>query len=263
MIADKVRANLERQENELQNTIAARERLSPNQADKVQVRVRKKAGKDYVRASAKGYQDTIETYQAKYAGRKTPKVGKAQTQARGEGIGGEWQFEGVYGTRADASAVRRNYKSQGYFTRVTRLKDGGYNVWIKEGASVKSYKLKIGKGEKGLKGLRGIDSPVEGPGTNRWSSFGTLPEYKPPDFKLAQSGYKPLDYKPIDNAPMFKPTGFKTMDYKPISNEPYYKSGSNQTFFREYVPIGQFGVRTSSEPVKRKRKKSREPRLVV
>jgi hypothetical protein len=130
--------------------------------------------------------------------------------------------------------------------------------------STKSYNLK-----SKIRQFANKDRSIEGPSGARWASFGTLPEYKPPNFQLDKSGYKPLDYKPIDNAPMFKPTGFKTMDYKPISAEPYYKPSGvgTQPYYRksEYVPIGQFGGGSSSsisEPRKQKKKKSKEPRLV-
>jgi len=90
-----------------------------------------------------------------------------------------------------------------------------------------------------------------------------------------------LDYKPIDNKPMFQYTGFKTMDYKPISTEPYYKSSGvgNEPYYKphQYQPIGQFGSvlnnppnisglqrsESVAEPKKRKKKrKSKEPRIV-
>jgi hypothetical protein len=117
--------------------------------------------------------------------------------------------------------------------------------------TTKSYNLK-----KKVRAFVEKDRELAPPGEKRWASFGALPEYKPPDFKLTRSGYKPLEYKAIDNAPMFKSTGFKTMKYEPIGNEPYFKS-------KEYVPIGQFGAnRQYSEPVKRKRRKTKEPRLV-
>jgi hypothetical protein len=120
-------------------------------------------------------------------------------------------------------------------------------------------------------------------GVANLTSLGSLPEYTPPNFALKGSGYKPLDYKPISDAPMFKPTGFKTMDYKPMSAGSYYKPGEyktigNEPYYRpsQYQPIGQFGSVINNppnisglqrseiaEPKKRKKKKkTKEPRLI-
>jgi hypothetical protein len=278
MIADKIREEQERIQNELQNAQAEQARKIPNTADKASVRAHSVRRKDRVRASAKGHQDVIEQYQAKYVGGATsaPKSPKAQK------MGSDWKLEGTYGTRKDANLVQRNYKSQGYFVRVIRLKEGGYNVWIKEGGSVKSYNLKTKGGKEISGGGYGVGQTVETTGrtVERLTSLGSLPEYKPPNFQLAKSGYKPLDYRPIDNKPMFQYTGFKTMDYKPISNEPYYKPSGvgNEPYYKqfEYRPIGQFGsvlnnppnisgLQRSEEPVKKvrkKKRKSKEPRLI-
>lgn len=260
-----MRAEQERIENELQNAQAAYERSKPQPQDKASVRAHKKSGRDSIRASAKSHQDVIEKYQARYIGGVKSKPSSGTPK-----VGNGWTLEGNYGTRKDANLVARNLKSSGMFTMVRRMNDGSYNVWKKEGLTVKSYKLKIGKeGKGGRRGEGGFDRPVAPPSEARWVDFGTLPEYKPPNFQLDKSGYKPLDYKPIDSSPMFKPTGFKTMDYKPISTEPYYKPSGvgTQPYYRkfEYKPIGQFGggsssYITSSEP--RKRRKSKEPRMV-
>lgn len=115
-------------------------------------------------------------------------------------------------------------------------------------------------------------------GVAKLTELGGLPEYKPPSFKLDKSGYTPLDYKPLETKPMFQYTGFKTMDYKPISTEPFYKpSGAgSQPYYRplNYQPIGQFGSvignppnisglqRSSEAEPKKRRKKSKEPRMV-
>jgi len=265
---DPIRAEQERIENEAQNARAEFERSKPQPGDKASVRARKKSGHDRIRASAKAHQDVVEQYQAKYTGGATPRVPKPPKMGTG------WVLEGTYGTKADANIVRRNYKDT-HFVRVLRLSAGGYNVWIKErvagtGGAVKSYKLKLGKKGRGGGEGRELAPPTEA----RWVDFGTLPEYKPPNFQLDKSGYKPLDYQPISDKPLFQPTGFKTMEYKPISSEPYYKPSGvgDQPYYRkfEYRPIGQFGSVINnppnisglqSEPKKRK-KKAKEPRMV-
>jgi hypothetical protein len=278
MIADKIREEQERIQNELQNAQAEQARKIPNTADKASVRAHSVRRKDRVRASAKGHQDVIEQYQAKYVGGATsmPKPPKASKVASG------WTLEGNYGTRKDANLVSRNLRAAGNFTMVRRMADGTYNVWKKDGASVKSYKLKTKGGKEISGGGYGVGQTVETTGrtVERLTSLGSLPEYKPPNFQLAKSGYKPLDYRPIDNKPMFQYTGFKTMDYKPISNEPYYKPSGvgNEPYYKphQYQPIGQFGsvlnnppnisgLQRSEEPVKKvrkKKRKSKEPRLI-
>lgn len=256
---DPIRAEQERIENEMQNARAEFERKKPQPQDNAQVRAHKKSGHDRIRASAKADQDIREKYQARYTGgvkstspRPTPSSGS---------VGSGWILEGNYGTRADANIVRRNLKSQGFFVKVTpKLKDGSYNVWKKEGATVKSYKLKLGKKGKGRGRVGGESGELAPPTEARWVDFGTLPEYKPPNFQLDKSGYKPLDYHPLETKPMFQYTGFKTMDYKPISSEAYYKPseykpiGGGEYYKKsEYVPIGQFGVK-GNWGKKRKRK---------
>lgn len=260
-VYDPIRAEQERIQNDLQNAQAEQARQSPNVADKASARARKKSGRDRIRASARGHQDVVEQYQARYTGGATPTARPAKAAKMGTG----WVLEGTYGTKADANIVRRNYKDT-HFVRVLRLSAGGYNVWIKErgdavsGKVAKSYNL-----DRKISEFKGTDRRLAPPSEAHWASFGTLPEYKPPNFQLDKSGYKPLDYKPIDNTPMFKYSGFKTMDYKPIGSEPYYKP-------YEYRPIGQFGSVINNppnisglqrpEPKKRKKKKSKEPRLV-
>jgi len=273
---DPIRAEQERIQNDLQNAQAEQARKTPNVADSASVRSRKKSGKDTLRASAKAHQDTVEQYQAKYTGgaTHTPRPPKAPKVPSG------WTLEGNYGTRKDANLVARNLKSQGMFTMVRRMGDGSYNVWKRDGLTVKSYKLKIGKGSSGGRSGEDRGGSLSG-GVANLTSLGSLPEYKPPNFQLAKSGYTPLDYKPIDNKPMFQYTGFKTMDYKPISTEPYYKPSGvgNEPYYRphQYQPIGQFGSvlnnppnisglqrsESVAEPKKRKKKsKSKEPRIV-
>jgi len=274
---DPIRAEQERIQNDLQNAQAEQARKTPNAADKASVRARKKSGKDTLRASAKSYQDTVEQYQAKYTGKATASPPKASPSPSTPGSG--WVLEGNYGTRADANIIRRKYKDTHFVKVPARLKDGSYNVWIKEkgvgvGKSAKAYDLK-GK----IKAFKDRDRELEPPGAARWVDFGTLPEYKPPNFQLDKSGYKPLDYKPVEDKPMFQYTSFKTMDYKPIGGEPYYKPSGvgNEPYYKPhtYQPIGQFGSvlnnppnisglqRSESEPKKRKkRKKTSEPRIV-
>lgn len=269
---DPIRAEQERIENEMQNAQAEFERSKPQPQDKASVRARKKSGRDRIRASAKGHQDVIEKYQAKYVG---PVPSRPSAPSGGTAkVGSGWTLEGNYGTRKDANLVARNLKSSGMFTMVRRMGDGSYNVWKREGATVKSYKLKLDKKGKGRKGRGGEDRELAPPSEARWVDFGTLPEYKPPNFQLDKSGYKPLDYKPIETK-SFQYTGFKTMTYKPIGTEPYYKPSGvgDQPYYKkfEYRPIGQFGTVINNppnisglqgEPVKRKKRKSKEPRMV-
>lgn len=269
---DPIRAEQERIENEAQNARAEFERSKPQPDDNASVRARKKSGKDRVRASAKADQEVREKYQAKYVGGV-----KSKPSVKAPSAGDGWVLEGNYGTRADANLVRRNLKSNGYFVKVYHLKDGTYSVWKKEGATVKSYKLKMDKGDS-LRDKKDRGGSLSG-GVARLTELGGLPEYKPPNFKLDKSGYTPLDYKPLENKPMFQYTGFKTMDYKPISTEPFYKQSGvgGQPYYRplNYQPIGQFGSvignppnisglqRSSEAEPKKRRKKSKEPRIVA
>jgi hypothetical protein len=270
---DKVKEQQERIQDELEKAQNEQSSSAPNTADTISVRYRNKPKKDRVAARVAHYGRQSEKAQAVYRDKGVRSKSRSTFKGTGAPAGVGYVLEGNYPTKADVNSVKRNYKAT-HFATARRLSDGTYNLWIKErgvgGKSTTATKVTKSYDLKGkIREFASKDRSIEGPGTNRWSSFGTLPEYKPPNFKLDQSGYKPLDYKPIDNAPMFKPTGFKTMEYKPIGTEAYYKPSKvgSEPYYKksEYVPIGQFGgsqTRSYSEPVKRKRKKSKEPRLI-
>ena len=192
---------------------------------------------------------------------------------------------------ASKDRVRASAKAYGDRTEETRV---SYEKKLDTVPKVKAQTAARGKGRpkksdrvydlRIKSGSRGKDrgGSLSG-GVANLTSLGSLPEYTPPNFALKGSGYKPLDYKPISDAPMFKPTGFKTMDYKPMSAGSYYKPGEyktigNEPYYRpsQYQPIGQFGSVINNppnisglqrseiaEPKKRKKKKkTKEPRLI-
>jgi len=269
---DRIRATLEAQQSEMQAARGEFERKSKQPQDTIQVRAHRKAGKiDLGRRASKEYQEMRERADISYVEPKTRAKGTAQQrahQARTPKAKPEssWIFEGTYATKAEADAVRRNYKRNGYFVMVKRMGQGGYSLWIKPIGKVSDKRLKGIKGGKERKGIVTQGVEIAGRTGANLTSLGSLPEYKPPDFKLAKSGYKPLDYKPVEAKSGYTPLTYKPVSaepmfksfqpYKPVTNEPYYKKS-------EYVPIGEFGVKGAwAKKRKRKKVKAKRARLV-
>lgn len=269
---DIVREQLEKAQADIQTSHGEFERKAPQSQDKASVRAHKKGGRDSVRRASKEYQEQVQRATVTYIGKGKPKKGGAAKAAHAKrvkptptirtGTGG-WVFEGTYGTRAEAEVVRKGYRRSGYFVTVRRLSGAGYSVWIKPMGAVDVKWAKMLKGGKEQKGVVTRTLETTGRTVGSLTSLGSLPEYQPPDFKVAKSGYTPLQYKqtqvgkyqpmtyqPVSTEPMFR----SFQPYKPIRNEPYYRKS-------EYVPIGEFGVRGNWAKKHKKRKKLKQVRL--
>lgn len=269
---DRIRATLEAQQSEIQAARGEFERKAKQPQDTIQARAHRKSGKvDLGRRASKEYQEMHERADISYVEPKTRARGTVQQRAhknvkRVPIKPSSWIFEGTYATKAEAEIVKKQYRRNGYFVMVKRMGQGGYSLWIKPIGRVDGKRLKdikVGRERKGIV-TQGVE--IAGRTGANLTSLGSLPEYKPPDFKLAKSGYKPLDYKPVEAKSGYKPLTYKPISaepmfksfqpYKPVTNEPYYKKS-------EYVPIGEFGVKGNwAKKRKRKKVKSKRARLV-
>lgn len=281
---DRIREEQERLQNDLQNAQAEQARTTPNVADKISVRTRKKSGRDEIRRARTGYEETASKAYKAWPTKKTPRPSSRTTHAGTSTPAGGYTLEGNYPTKADANAQKRTYKAT-HFATVRRLGDGTYNLWIKARttgtpttggtAKAKKYRtLREALADKNLTAKERIgiiaryQSKEEGKFVDtagrtvaNLTALGSVPQYTPPNMHVEPSHfkmggytmgqYKMGDYKmgQVTNPP------YQYSGYKPMGNEPYFKT-------QPYQPIGEFGggmkpssIVSSGEPKHKKRKK--------
>jgi len=289
---NRIKATLEAQQADIQTARGEFERKSKKPEDKIAVKAHRKAGIDLGRRASKEYQEMAERATVSYVEKPKPKVtgGIAQKAHRniprkGKAVGGAYLFEGEYATREEANAIKRAYRSNGFFVTVRPLKGGGYSVWIKEGFKIGGKRKKaedtriephpydLFKDVKTVKGQNRIikaGAQTVGRTVANLTDLGTLPKYQPPNFQISRSGYKPLEYKQV-GVKQYQYSGYKPIAYKPVSTEPMFKSfqpyqvKQNEPYYRksEYVPIGEFGVKGNwAKKRKHKKLKAKRARLV-